>query len=258
MDKSNIPKPTGSGQTRVPRPASAIQSKPPTPKTQESRSWAFSFRFWRQIEFFGLDQSDPKWFVSLLEKLSELSKEQIDTFRADGPKKDAWRYHDVKWTQKNIPIQRSDLIWIKSDYLENEVEFPLLQFQVSMALGRVVGFWDENKVFNIVLLDPLHNIQPSKDFNYKVDPCSPLPCKYTSLLNDVEKTKQEKCLFADCPSRVALNSVPNHEHYHDVVILRISEELSTKARVLIERGCVDSIEELLDYGATFIQDNNIE
>jgi hypothetical protein len=37
-------------------------------------TWAFSFQYFRQIEFLGLGGADNKWFVSFLDRLSELSK----------------------------------------------------------------------------------------------------------------------------------------------------------------------------------------
>ena len=80
----------------------------------------------------------------LLEKLRDLNGESIDAFLADPSKKDYWRYHEISWTQTNIPVSRKDLNWIPKDYLANKAEFPLFQFQISKAVGRVVGFWDEN------------------------------------------------------------------------------------------------------------------
>lgn len=113
-----------------------------------------------------------------MDKLTELSKKDIKDFVANGTGKDTWRYHPISWMQENIPVQREDLDWVHKDYLENKEEYPLLQFQISKSLGRVVGFWDEFQIFNIVLLDPLHNIQPSKDYNYRVNYCSPLDSEY--------------------------------------------------------------------------------
>ncbi len=226
-----------------PKAASPILTRPPG-----RRRWTFSFRFWKQIEFFGLDKSDPKWFVSLLTKLVELSKEDIDAFRADGRKKEAWRYHDISWTQQNIPIQRSDLTWLHPDYRENEADYPLVQFQVSQALGRVVGFWDEEQVFNIVLLDPLHNIQPSKLFHYKVNPASPLPCKYSSLLHDIETVKKGECPTPDCPVHQGLRTVPKQDHFYDVMILRLGESETSDVFDLIKSGQASSVHDILYEG----------
>lgn len=101
-----------------------IQNKTISPiakEPEEKASWSFSFRFWKQIDCFGLDKSQSKWFVSLLEKLKELSVESLDDFLCDSSKRDSYRFHTINWNQKNIPIQRSDLTWIDSDYLSNAV-----------------------------------------------------------------------------------------------------------------------------------------
>lgn len=187
--------------------------------TPGDNRWSFSFRFWNQIEYFGLNKSQPKWFVSLLEKLKELSDKQIDKFLADGTERDAWRYHPIDWNQKNIPIQQKDLEWIDSAYKDNPIDYPLLQFQVSQALGRVVGFWDENNIFNIVLLDPHHNIQPSKPHNYRVDACSPLSCEYTSLLFEIDTIKRlrlckDKCGYTDILEQIPTNTVSTNVLRH--------------------------------------------
>jgi hypothetical protein len=50
---------------------------------------------------------------------------------------------------KNIPIQRIDFDWIERKILENEDEYPFLQFQVSTALGRVVGFFDKRGMITL-------------------------------------------------------------------------------------------------------------
>ncbi|MBF4426241.1 hypothetical protein, partial [Vibrio anguillarum] len=106
----------------------------------QDRRWSFSFRYWKQVEFFGLDQTDSKWFVSLLEKLRELCGKKVEDFISNEGEKGSWRYHKINWNQKNIPIQRGDLEWVDKVYRDNPDDYPLLQFQVSTALGRVVGF----------------------------------------------------------------------------------------------------------------------
>ncbi|MBS1206152.1 MAG: hypothetical protein H6R25_3051 [Proteobacteria bacterium] len=59
----------------------------------------------------------------------------------------------------------------------------------SKSLGRVVGFWDEQQIFNIVLLDPLHNIQATQSHNYRVDYCARLETPYSLLLGRVDDIK---------------------------------------------------------------------
>ena len=83
------------------------------PGSPDPRRWAFSFRFWRQTEFFGLDKAQPTWFVSLLERLAELSGLVIDDFRSDAAARSYHRYHEIDWDQKNIPVRREDLTWIE-------------------------------------------------------------------------------------------------------------------------------------------------
>lgn len=186
--------------------------------TPGDKRWSFSFRYWKQLEYFGLDKSRPKWFVSLLEKLKELSNKEIEKFITDSAEMDTWRYHAVKWTQKNIPIQRDDMDWIDTVYRNNPDDYPILQFQVSRALGRIVGFWDENNVFNIALLDPLHNIQPTKSHDYKVDDCSPLSCEYSSLLSEVHSLKQLRLCKNDCGYPDVLDKIPTSSINKNVLI----------------------------------------
>lgn len=63
--------------------------------------------------------------------------------------RDAYRFHPIDWAAKNIPIQRMDFDWIERKILENVDEYPFLQFQVSTALGRVIGFFDEIEMITL-------------------------------------------------------------------------------------------------------------
>ncbi|MBF4448927.1 hypothetical protein ERJ76_25315 [Vibrio anguillarum] len=76
----------------------------------------------------------------MLEKLRELCGKKVEDFISNEGEKGSWRYHKINWNQKNIPIQRGDLEWVDKVYRDNPDDYPLLQFQVSTALGRVVGF----------------------------------------------------------------------------------------------------------------------
>lgn len=212
----------------------------------EDWKWIFSFRFWNQIEYFGLDRTEPKWFISLIEKLKELSQLSKQSVLEDMTTRKNYRYHKIDWNQKNIPIQRTDLNWIDKDYLNNSDEYEMYQFQVSQALGRIVGFWDENLVFNIVLLDPLHNIQPSKSHNYKVDSCNQLTCQYSSLLYDIKNAK----------SIEEIKTIPSKLNKINVLMHFISEDRNEQIHKLIEEGKVSCIEDILEYGIEYIRDNS--
>lgn len=227
----------------------------PVAKNVERVYWSFSLRFWKQIDNFGLSESDPKWFVSLLDKLRELSSMEKGKFLADRSSKSAWRYHPIDWNQKNIPIQRSDLDWVDPTYLENVDEYPLVQFQVSKAFGRVVGFWDEKDVFNIVLLDPLHNLQPSKDFNYRVNPCSPLSCSYSGVLFEIEKIKSNsQCKSPDCGYKKSINMIDLGNAYTNVIVHFVDDDQYSKVEELKVGGLIDSASDLVSYGIDYIEE----
>lgn len=235
------------------RPPIPDVPSPKTPKTgvdsiPKPSNWVFSFQYFNQTRYFGLERTDPSWFVSLLERLRDLCKEDRERFFRDIHQKDSNRYHEIDWNAKNIPISRRDLDWLPRDIIENETEFPFWQFHISRALGRVVGFWtDYDTIFNIVLLDPFHNIQPSKHpHNYKVTDCDSLHCHYSSLLLDIEGLCRHDCKASDCDVIQSLRQLPYQKHnganflycsLDDEYIKELNELLRTRSlRDIIELG----------------------
>lgn len=218
---------------------------PPILKTNiPSDKWTFSFSYFKQIQYFGLDKSPSKWFVSLLNRLSDLSKMTRNEIASNPTLSKDFRYHKIDWNAKNIPIKRTDLNWIPKHYLENEDEFPLLQFQVSKALGRIVGFWDENRVFSIVLLDPLHNIQPAKTYNYKVDDNAPLSCEYSSLLKDIDDLKSKYQPCEKCQLYIELSQLPKKNNSFNFVLCYLNDESRDVLLKKLEEKNVSDIIEL--------------
>ena len=215
-------------------------------KSFKEWKWVFSFRYWEQIEYFGLDTRNTKWFVSFLEKLKDLSKENRNFILDDYQCQQRLRYHKINWNQKNIPIKRGDLSWIDAVYLDNSDEYEFYQFQISQALGRIIGFWDENLVFNIVLLDPLHNIQPSKNYGYKVDGCKPLSCNYSQLLAIIDKAENLEEI------REFLKSKYSTEIH--ILMHFVNQELYEKVGELKEKENI-SIEDILEFGCEFIEES---
>ncbi|WP_431260802.1 hypothetical protein ACQ86G_12220 [Roseateles chitinivorans] len=64
--------------------------------------------------------------------------------------------------------------------------------------GRLIGFFDADEIFQIVLFDPLHNAQPSKYNDYKkVRLSKPLGCEVTALRHEVAqvmaKSRERAC-----------------------------------------------------------------
>ncbi len=218
------------------------------------KRWTFSFRFWNQIEFFGLGSSPQKWFVSLLEKLKELSEKEVEKFISDYSQKSAWRYHHIDWGQKNIPIQRQDITWLAHEYLNNEDDYPILQFQISKSFGRVVGFWDENSIFNIILLDPMHNIQPSKSFAYRVDPCDPLSSEYSSIMSQLDSLKQKNLCKENCGYLDAINQISTNSTSLNVLVHYLSDDEKQELESVMDNGV--SYKDIFMYGIEFLKDCN--
>lgn len=164
----------------------AAAKRPIPEQVPEKRRWAFSFRYWRQMDDFGLGDRNARWFISFLERLGEMSGSTVSDVMNDLSVMEALRIHDIDWAAKNIPIEREDVDWVDETYWKNSAEFPLIQFHISKALGRVVGFLDENGVFNVVLLDPLHNLQPSAFNGHRIRATAVGECELSSLISTLE------------------------------------------------------------------------
>lgn len=172
---------------------------------------SFGFTFFKEIENFGLrsegKQIDNAWMLSFVEKLGELGRYTPEELRTNPQLRQNLRHHKIDWQATNIPIRINDLNWVSADY-RNNPEFPFWQFQVSKATGRFVGFYDEQNVFQIVLVDPLHNVQPAGGkFAYKVNSCFTLGTVYEQLcfsLQELHRNCQKECT---CCLHEELNSL---------------------------------------------------
>jgi hypothetical protein len=174
-----------------------------------NKSWTFSLSYWRQIENFGLkcEAVDENWYVSLLERLQILCGLDIEEVARNGSR--AWRYHAINWNQKGIPIKKTDLDWVPDKYLHSE-EIEFYQLQISQAKGRIIGFLDFENVFQIVLLDPMHNAQPSKNHGYAVN-----------------KTEKQVSTYQDLASRLILikDKINHHCPTHLCKALPLTDEV---------------------------------
>lgn len=169
---------------------------PPIPLTAPSVGWSFSFKFFNQPQYFGLGNVRESWFVSLLNRLRDVSRIDPEVLNNSNSRENGIRYHKIDWDARGIPVTRQDFNWVDKPILDNDDEFPFYQFHISKALGRIIGFWNEtSQVFYILVLDPMHNLQPSKRHNYSIRRTNTLDCQYSSLLRDIEslKTKAQKC-----------------------------------------------------------------
>ena len=217
------------------------------------RNFTFSFRYWQQRECFGLGNVDVGWYMSLLTRLCDLSKEKVARFVDDLDFQDAIRYHIVDWDHRNVPLQRQDLNWLPHPIRENEDEFPIYQIHISRAVGRIHGFWDSEYCFNVILLDPLHNLQPSKDVGYVVRPTTTANCEYTSMAIALEQACALPCADANCQFYKAVNTIHNRNPIDQcIVIAGVSPDVAAHLRAVRQSKNV-SISEIVEHGITFFE-----
>jgi hypothetical protein len=193
-EKGNqIPKPQTSGRNPIPRNKTSVISR------SNDSKWRFSFSYWRQHKHFGLscEKVDANWFVSLLERLRALSDITIENVSTSNS--DAWRFHKIDWRSRGIQTTKEEIDWIPKQYLREE-EFGFFQFNISKAFGRVVGFFDEDYMFHVVFLDPMHNMQPSNYSDYEVrytqkllTPYEEKHQKFLSLKSHIDNCSEETC-----------------------------------------------------------------
>ena len=190
----------------------------------------FSWRYYKQIDDFGLIPADRSWHASLLDRLSELSRIDLSQFN-NHAYRDNLRYHAVDWSK--APIKRTDLTWIDKNVIENDDEFIFYQFHISRAKGRFVGYWQED-VFNIVLLDPMHNMHPSKYTDYKIRPAGILGCQYSTLLKSIETIKNKVFASDDCVVCKAILTLPKTDEESNAVIAFLDESYLNALNKIME------------------------
>ncbi|MBO9194309.1 hypothetical protein J5277_09350 [Rhizobium sp. 16-449-1b] len=210
-------------------------------------------RFWRQADLFGVGDKDGSWFISLFDRLTALCQIDLDGFMKDHSLRETFRFHEIDWAGKKVPVARSDFDWIDKDYLSNDEEFPFYQFHVSKALGRVVGFFDESQVFNVLVFDPHHNIQPSEYNDYKIRPTRIGHCQYGSLIT-IAAGEVEKCT---CGVKYSLRERLETEIFDQtggVLLCRIPEDHHERFLKLRRNGHASDISEIFELGLVAYED----
>ena len=139
-------------------PKYLVPSQKANGKEQESQKWVFSFQNWDQRQFFGLSNVPKNWFVALLKALRDLSSKDREDVMSDATIKKGYRIHSIDWDCCSIKKETFHSYLPKEFRVE---ETDILQFQVEKSKGRVIGYLDDRSVFQIVLLDPDHNMQLS-------------------------------------------------------------------------------------------------
>ena len=128
------------------------------------RKWCFSFQYWDQRKYFGLGEVRKEWFADLLRILKDLSLKYVEEIVKDSRAKQVFRFHTINWEKCSITKEEFNS-YIPKEYRSKETD--IVQFQIAKSKGRVVGFLDAESVFQIVLLDPAHNMQLSQHNDYK-------------------------------------------------------------------------------------------
>ena len=213
--------------------------------------FTFSFRYWDELGYFGVGSTAPTWFRSLLARLKDLGGVTISRLLMDPSFKDAMRFHTVDWDAHNIPIRLQDLHWLPPTVRENQEEFPIVQFHVSKALGRVHGFWDRDWCFQIVLLDPLHNLQPSKYNAYKLQTTTPSGCRYSALRAVIDRACGAPCSHSPCDFARRVSTIePDSADGQVVIVAALEERVASALAALSEKKNV-SVSEILEFGIEF-------
>ncbi len=219
--------------------------------------FSFSLRYWNQIDYFGLGKSNPGWFISLLNRLRELCNEPVERFLDDSRFQYELRFHEANWNAHNIPITPDDL-GLPAKFRNNLKERPIFQIHISKAMGRILGFWDDEvpSCFNIVLFDPLHNFNPSKDVNYALSNTTIGKCEYSSLRDQLDRVCDQQCNSVGCPLEDAVRALNNGISLdtlaeHTVVIAQLPPKVAFELKTLRTGTGLPSISELLEHGLLF-------
>ncbi len=160
--KFSIPKGATEGLSKKEKRVPGVKEKPPNKK------WEFSFQNWAQRDFFGLkhEKVSKRWFVDLLNRLKDLSSKNIEDITLNSAAKVSYRLHKINWSNRSSITKEKFYSYIPEEYRAEETD--IIQFQIGKSKGRVIGFFDYKQTFQVVLLDPAHNMQLSGHNDYKV------------------------------------------------------------------------------------------
>ena len=139
----------------------------PAPQVSSKKKMSFGFQFWRQVDLFGIGTTDPQWTTSLLTRLGQLSQNYVEDIFENHTMRMTLHIHEINWGSRGTPMTREQFFELLPGQSRTEDVEPL-QIMISLGLGRIHGFLDGQQVFQIVLLDPNHNLQPSKRVDYQL------------------------------------------------------------------------------------------
>lgn len=88
-------------------------------------------------------------------------------------------------------------------------------------------------------------MQPSKDFNYRVDNTTIEHCEMTSLLMDIDYIKGLNCLIEGCKCKNELNKLPTKINRGKFVYFQMDEDYYDE---FLEKTKNKSIKEIMELG----------
>lgn len=197
---------------------------------------SFSFRYFGQQDYFGFGDQDASWFANLFDRIKDLSGKTTAILENPAERK-AYRLHPIDWNAKNCPITIADLVSVPKNIKDSAEKDFFWQFQLSKGTGRVIGFFNEDlTTFYIVLLDPKHNIQPSKDYGYAVNETQIAITEYERIEMWIAEAAKN---FAECrgdKQNCPLSRI-NDEYLHSGIFYAcIDSELKETYNELVESG----------------------
>ena len=237
--------------------AAEASTRPVNPK------WSFGLKFFRETRFFGFDASDidRRWMTSMLYRLGELSGLRVlDVMDDAGVREGTLRIHDIDWAGRNVPIKPEQFDWLPPACRAAGDELVLIQIAVSKAEGRLIGFFDEEAIFQIVLFDPLHNAQPSKYNDYKVRLSKPLGCEVTALRHEVAqvmaKSRERDC---GCDADLAAALEWRRDQRGSAIVMPVIDGTEiADADQLIAEGRVGSYRDIFAAGLVAVLERRLD
>lgn len=195
----------------------------------EDTGISFSFRYFKQIENFGITGKNDVWMSGLLDQLRLLSEKNADELLSDVRLKESLRMHPLDLSEGKSALSLDDFASIPQRYRPSAIDCPIVQFQISKANGRVIGFFNHNhSVFYIVFLDPNHNAQLSKYNDYKVREIKP-------CLSEIDDLKVRIAKHVELESKLA-NDAEDFLYSDNLSYLCLDSDLIEPLYRLVEKG----------------------
>lgn len=195
----------------------------------EDTGISFSFRFFRQIKNFGITGKNDVWTSGLLDQLRLLSEKNADDILSDVKLKESLRMHPLDFSEGKSALSLDNFGFIPQRYRPSAIDCPIMQFQISKANGRVIGFFNHNhSLFYIVFLDPNHNAQLSKYNDYKVREIEP-------CLSEIDDLRVRIARHVELESKLA-NDADDFLYTDDLSYFCIDNDLIEPLHRLVEKG----------------------